>query len=371
MQVALDFLQQTKKHGGAHEWLLVVRENSQFTKVALADNCSIVHQVPDNLKGRLLFEYSGCKAVIKQHQPDVIYTQFGPIWPGADAINIAGCAYSNLFYPELDFWGSLPWHKRLLKKIIDWQRLNRLLRSDVCIFETEDLAKRAAKQYNLSSDRITFVRAAVSSFVTKESRHEETRKRCEDLPEGKKVLLLSGYHPNKNIELLVKAAGLLKQKGRTDIKFVLTLPKEKKEVQNLFQYIAEEGLQSWIYNFGPVPQEGCCELYRACDYSILPSTLESFSNMIAETWAMEKPLLISDLSWCQSLCDEGAIYFDFFNQVSIVEKIEALVDGSIDIMAIVAAGTQQLATYPSPEERFKGYLSIIENHVDRVKHEVH
>jgi glycosyltransferase involved in cell wall biosynthesis len=367
VQVALDFLQQAKSHGGAHEWLLVTRENSQFSKLVFSENIRIVHQVPDNIKDRLMFEYFGCKKIVKEHAPDLIYTQFGPIWPGANIINISGCAYSNLFYPELNFWGALPWNKRLVKKIIDWQRLKRLLMSDVCIFETEDLAIRAAQQHNLSPERVTYVRAAVSSLVTKDSSHIETQKRCEELPEGTKVLLLSGYHPNKNIELLVKAAAILKKKGRADIAFVLTLPEEKKEVKILFESIRQQGLQNWVYNFGPVPQEGCSELYRACDYSILPSTLESFSNMIAETWAMDRPLLISELSWCRSLCGEGAIYFDYLNPASIVEKIESMVDGGIDVDAIVAAGAQQLATYPSPEGRFKNYLSIIETNSGQVK----
>ena len=307
VQVALDFLRQAAMYGVNHEWFIVVRKDSQFLNVELSDNMQIVYSVPDNLLARLYFEYFGCKSLIQQYEVDAVYTQFGPHWPGSGVLNIAGCAYSNLFYPELDFWGKLPIFKKLLKKIIDSQRLKRILSADVRIFETEDLAQRAIGQYGLDPDTVTFVRAAVSSLVSEEMVHESTAEKCENLPAGYKILLLSGYHPNKNIEFLVDVAEVLKEQKVDNIRFVLTLPEDIPSTRNLLHRAGQLGVASYIYNFGPVPQEGCCELYRSCDAAVLPSTLESFSNMIAESWAMKRPLMISDLSWCRSLCGDGAL----------------------------------------------------------------
>ena len=359
VQVALDFLMQANLYGGQHEWLIVAREGSVFTESSLAQHISVSHLVPDNLFARLFFEYYGCQALIKESCPDVIYTQFGPIWPGANCINVAGCAYSNLFYPELNFWGKLPWYERLVKKIIDGQRLSRFLQADVRIFETADLAERAREQFKLSAQSVKYVRPAVSSLVTKDSLHEATRLRCRKIPPGTNILLLSGYHSNKNIEFLVDSALILKQREIRGVRFVLTLPHQKSEVRALWNKISELSLQEYVFNFGPVVQSGCAELYRACDYAILPSTLESFSNMIAESWAMEKPLLISDLSWCRSLCGDAAIYYDYLDPCSLVDKIQLLIDS--DQAPIVAAGTAQLGSYPTSEQRFKNYLDIIES----------
>lgn len=358
VQVAMDFLHQAERYGEEHEWFIVARQGGAFSSYCGTANIKLVHSVPDNIASRLFFEYYGCKKLIREIDPAVIYTQFGPQWPGAKCINVVGCAYSNLFYPELDFWGKLPWVKRLIKHVIDGQRLRRVLQADVRIFETKDLADRAVDQYGLDEKKVKFVRAAASSLVAKDAYHGETMERCKKIPAGINILLLAGYHPNKNIEFLVDAAQVLRQRKMKGVRFVLTIPAKRVEVKRLLERVEQLGLGDFIFNIGPVPQEGCVELYRACDFTVLPSTLESFSNMIAESWAMEKPLLISDLSWCRSLCGDAAIYYDYLNPYSLVDKIQLLIDS--DQASIVAAGTRQLASYPTPQQRFKNYLDIIE-----------
>jgi glycosyltransferase involved in cell wall biosynthesis len=263
----------------------------------------------------------------------------------------------------LDFWGKLPLFKRFIKRLIDSQRLSRILAADVRIFETEDLAVRAVEQHNLARETVAFSRSAVSSLVTEESTHLPTRDKCLDMPAGFKVLLLSGYHPNKNIEFLVDAAKALKESGVLDARFILTLPIGHPGTQAVLQKARDAGVMDMIYNFGPVPHEGCCELYRYCDAAVLPSTLESFSNMIAESWAMSTPLLISDLSWCRSLCGEGAIYYKFLNACSLADCIKELKENAVIQEKVVAQGKIELAKYPTSKERFIEYKHIIEKAV--------
>jgi len=359
VQVAMDFLRQAERYGKEHEWFIVARQGGAFSSYGGTANIKLVQSVPDNIVSRLFFEYYGCKKLIREIDPALIYTQFGPQWPAAKCINVVGCAYSNLFYPELDFWGKLPWAKRLIKRVIDGQRLRRVLQADVRIFETKDLADRAVDQYGLDEQEVKFVRAAASSLVAKDAYHAETMERCKRIPAGINILLLAGYHPNKNIEFLVDAAQVLRERKMKGVRFVLTIPANRVEARRLLDRVEQLGLGDFIFNFGPVAQQGCVELYRACDFTVLPSTLESFSNMIAESWAMEKPLLISDLSWCRSLCSDAAIYYDYLNPCSLVDKIQLLIDS--DQASIVAAGTAQLASYPTSEQRFKNYLDIIES----------
>ncbi len=358
VQVAMDFLRQAERYGKEHEWFIVARQGGAFSSYGGTANIKLVQSVPDNIVSRLFFEYYGCKKLIREIDPALIYTQFGPQWPAAKCINVVGCAYSNLFYPELDFWGKLPWAKRLIKRVIDGQRLRRVLQADVRIFETKDLADRAVDQYGLDEQEVKFVRAAASSLVAKDAYHAETRERCKRIPAGINILLLAGYHPNKNIEFLVDAAQVLRERKMKGVRFVLTIPADRVEARRLLDRVEQLGLGDFIFNFGPVAQQGCVELYRASDFTVLPSTLESFSNMIGESWAMEKPLLISDLSWCRSLCGDAAIYYDYLNPCSLVDKIQFLIDS--DQAPIVAAGTAQLASYPTSEQRFKNYLDIIE-----------
>jgi glycosyltransferase involved in cell wall biosynthesis len=176
------------------------------------------------------------------------------------------------------------------------------------------------------------------------------------------VLLLSVYNPNKNFELLPRIAQVLQHSGRDETVFVVTLPPAAPQLDALMKLAAGLGVADRLYNVGPVPQAGCAELYRVCDAVILPSQLESFSNTIAESWAMGRPLLISDLPWARSLCGPGALYFRYDDPQDAAARILELRADAGKRKQSVAAGYAQLASYPTAEQRFLQYLEILERY---------
>ena len=276
---------------------------------------------------------------------------------------MVGCAYSNLFYPEVNFWGNLPFPDRVLREVVDVFRGKRLRTADAVIFETADLADRAVRLFGLPRERVHFVRPSVSSLVNPESEHRETRERCADIPKGFRVLLLASCQPHKNIDVLTEVAKTLQERHHvTDVVFVITVPPAHEGTTRIMTKAKRLGVAECIYNFGPVPHEGCAELYKACDAVILPSSLESFSNTIAEAWAMEKPLLISDRDWARSSCGEGALYFRYRDPEDIAQQLIRIKESPEYVKAIVQKGRQMQATYPSPRERFAQYLELIEAH---------
>lgn len=359
VQVALDFLRWVPLLGQQHQWFLACRKGSVFS-TCTGSNVQIMAEVADNLSSRLWFEYVDCRKFASEWNIDAVFTLFGPQWPGFSGLNIVGCAYSNLFYPEIDFWGRLPLWGRQLKKVIDWQRLQRLHQADIRIFETDDLAQRAVSLFGYHPAATHVVRPACSSLVSEGALHQETRAKCQNLPVGFRVLLVAGYHPNKNIDLLVRTAAVLKARGVRDFSFVLTLPVGSEGEKCILDLAHDLGVSQHIHNVGTVPQQGCAELYRVCDVAVLPSTLESFSNMIAESWAMKTPLLISDLSWARALCRDGALYFTHNDAGSLADELMKLMQGEVDIAGVIQSGCQRLAQYPTSQQRFLDYLSIIE-----------
>jgi len=360
VQVGLDFLNQVDQHGSEHNWWLVIRQGSPFESLRLSSNIKLLRSVKDTILSRLFFEWFGSRKALQDLEADVVFTVFGPQWPGASHfVNVVGCAYSNLFYPEIDFWNSLPLRRRFWKKLVDRVRLSRFLQADVRIMESEVLAQRAIDLYSLPTNTVFCVKAAASSLVSITAEHRETKERCEHLPSCRKVLLISGFQENKNISTLKEAALHYKRSGIDDVCFVLTLPKEQPEVRKFMSEVRAQGLEGHIYNFGSVPQQGCSELYRQCDLVVLPSTLESFSNTIAESWAMKKPLIISDLDWARSLCGDGAMYFRHKDAEDLTSVIDRLFSNPEHIESIIRKGSQRLAQYPSAEERFGNYQQII------------
>ncbi len=116
-----------------------------------------------------------------------------------------------------------------------------------------------------------------------------------------------------------------------------------------------------IHNFGPVAHVGCAELYNAIDCVILPSRLESFSNTIAEAWSMDRPLLISDLDWAHSLCEDGAIYIDVNDADKVALTLLRLRQDPDLRQQTVSAGARVLKSYPTSSERFQNTLQILES----------
>jgi glycosyltransferase involved in cell wall biosynthesis len=211
------------------------------------------------------------------------------------------------------------------------------------------------------SKRVSWVKPSVSSLVGPDKEHIPTRKLCSRLPKGFRVLLLSTYNPNKNIDLLPRIAKALDERfPDNDVVFMITLPTQSPATLQILQDAQRLGVSDRIVNLGPIPQEGCAEVYRACALVILPSQLESFSNTIAEAWVMRKPLLISDMDWARSLCKAGAAYFRYRDSHDAAEQILRIRNDSRYCTALVAEGENMLRTYPTACERFQQYLSIIE-----------
>lgn len=363
VQVALDFISNISKFGANHEWYLIVTEGTEFLKIDLPKNCELIHVVPNKLTERARFEFFTSKRLVSELTPDVIYTQFGPHW-NTSVKNVVGCAYSNLFYPEIDFWNALPFHKRFIKKSIDIYRKNKLRQADKVIFETEDLAVRSVEQGFLDVTRVSYVLPAASSLVSLESNHPETLNKLIGMRSGFNFCLISGYHPNKNIELLIDAIPLLNLKlGHDNFNLLLTLPEDNPSVKSLFQKAECYGVRKQIHNIGPIPQQGCCEVYKASDAAILPSILESFSNNIAEAWAMKVPLLISDMSWSRSLCNDSAHYFDCYDSNDVASKMYDVILSDSLCESLVDNGRARIQDYPTSQQRFQQYLTIIEDAV--------
>ena len=367
LQVGLDFVRQAKLHGGAHRWHLVATAGTALARIEPERTVVRARMVERTARARAWFEYVGCRALTRRVGPAAIYTQFGPQWPGArGCVNVVGCAYSNLFYPEIDFWRGLVRPRRFQRQLIDRVREARLRDADAVVFETQDLAERAVSVLALDAARVHVVRPSISSLVSADAHHEETHARCQAMPAGFRVLLLSAYNPNKNIELLPDIARALRDNhARSEVVFVITLPFASRAARAVLAKAEALGVRAMVHNLGPIDPAGCAEVYRDCDAVILPSQLESFSNTIAEAWAMDRPLLISDMPWSRALCGEGAAYFAFGDAGSAAATLRDVETSAALRMELVRRGRAMLGSYPTAEQRFRAYVHIIERYAER------
>jgi hypothetical protein len=163
---------QASVNGEKMKWLVVCRKNMPFITVA-SSNVIIVKEVPDTIFSRAWFELIEFRRLMRSYRIDALFSIFAPSWLGYRGKSVAGCAYSNLFYLELNFWKNEKLLIKLWRSLIDKYRMRRFLVEDVRIMETEDLANRAIGQHNLSRDSVRFVRSAVSFWLLRS--HDMTR----------------------------------------------------------------------------------------------------------------------------------------------------------------------------------------------------
>ena len=371
VQVGLDFIENAKKLeiGEKHEWLVVATKGTALSNTRAGPNLKVARIVPNNVMARIWFEYYGCRRLVREFNPDIIYTQFGVHWPGAprNIPHVVGCAFPYLAYPDgMRLWDAESLPKRLRLYASVWHNSRNLRCADEVIFETEVMARRTTHNLGLNPNKVHVVRPACSSLVQPGQHHAETADRCRGLPVGFRILLIAGYSPHKNIFLLPRIAEVLKNAhGINDTVFVTTLAPEHPKTSAFFADAERRGVRTMMYNFGPVSQEGCAELYSAVDTVILPSCLESFSNTVAEAWTMGKPLLVSDLDWAREACGDGAQYFRYDDATDAAAAIVLLRRDATWRARLVDAGKKMMATYPSSEERFLQYLRVLESRCAR------
>lgn len=359
VQVALDFLAFLAGRPDSHEWHGVARAGMPFFQPPFRSGLTSLTAVPDTAAARIAFDLRGGARFAARLRADVVFTLFGPHWSGLRCPAVGGCAYSNLLYPEIDFWADLPLHQRVMRHIKDHYRLRGLTMADGTIFETEDLAARAVRLLRLPAARVTCIRPKASVLVGPSVAHAPTARLLERLPQRFHVLALSGYHPNKRLHLIPEVLRVLRERGETGVGFITTLA-ESAGAAAIFRQAERYGVRELIFNVGPVVQEGCVELYRRSQAVLLASRLESFSNTIAEAWVHGVPLLASDLDWARGICGEGAEYFRFDDAEDLGRHIVALRDAPERGRQLAAAGRAILATYPDSAERHRQIVAFLE-----------
>jgi glycosyltransferase involved in cell wall biosynthesis len=304
--------------------------------------------------GRLVFEVQARRCLPKGQ---TCLTLFGPpmVRSSNHLVNIVGCAYSNLFYPEIHFWSFLPLLKRTTKEMVDAARRAGTAKADIWIFETGALARRAVELCGFPADRVGVVRMAASTLVGPEKVKPEIVDHYERwLPQRPRLLHLCGAHPNKRLHSLPALAANLKQRV-SEFVFVLTVSASSLYLASVMEQARQLGVDRHFVNVGPCPPENVASLISCCQAMCTFSRLESFSNNFVEAWRMNRPLIVTDADWARDSCGAGAMYVNPEAPDVSADALAQLMRQPSMQQALVEEGCRQLGTYPDPQAKNKMY----------------
>jgi len=357
-QNGMSFLSTLAEIRDPKDYRVAVLKNSLLHRHAVA--CGFPVVLSDNKWFMELF----CRRYFQKG--DVCFNFFGPPWRRSKdwLVNVSGVAYSNLFYPEIDFWKYHSTFGKTLKHLTDRLRLFQIGAADYWIFETEELLRRSRLLAKYPEERTAAVRMCPSVLVKPENVSEEAKSRFESklTPGSRRLLFLAGGNPNKRIINVASILYLMRVRFRPNdpVEIVVTLPPDNGYFKKIKDEFSRFGLSKCLVNVGPVPPQDVASLITCCRCMCLFSVLESFSNNMVEAWNMGIPLVVTDSSWASSEAGDAAFYLDPDHGEQACGVLWDAIQDAEKRRTVVGNGRQRLESFPDPVQKCEAYLRCIE-----------
>lgn len=359
LQVGLDFLSSLANSSNATNWSIVYEAGGLLDE-AIPPGIGMRMPVDVGPLKRLHWETRRIPRLADRYH-DVVYTLFGRgVGRTHKAPSVVGSAYSNIYYPEIDFWRGHSTSRRLLAIAKDRVRRVHTLRADGWIFETSELADRARTLFGLPSERVTVIPPTLSSAFRNgpsETNEASQMKACDF-----SILLVTSWNPNKNLEILPDVLDALRERQPgAEVSVTVTVDPFDERSVSLLQRASALGVEKSLNLIGPVDQTRCRSLYLRSDCVLLLSELESFSNNVLEAWDTGCVVVISDREWARSACGDAALYVDRDSPSDIAKSLSRVMIDNELYQSLCREGKARLAQLPTSRERLDAITGFLDS----------
>lgn len=315
-------LRYSKATGGKYELIAYVQASAvhHFSPDAQA----FIREIP-NLNGRItrvLYEQFALPVVCIREKIDLLFSPafVSPVW-GAKRLVATICDMYYRVVPEV----TEPFQRKYWNVMIP-------ITGYMCdhIITISENSKKDIETYIPSARGKTVSIPLASRFEVPDAGSEP--RATEHRPV---ILMVANLTPNKNCAVVVEAISMLRKKGR-DVSFVHA---GKDHLGLLQKCIEGNDAGSFVTSLGKVSDEELAQLYRTSLAVVVPSLYEGFGMPAVEAQAMGAPLICSDRGALPEAAGSGALYFDPVKPAMLAQKIEEVMDLSLeDRDKMVASG---------------------------------
>ena len=270
---------------------------------------------------------------------------------GTHAEQILLIMWPYIMYTDEEIWKRLSMRERIAKQIRRGYIRATSQRANLVVAQTE-VAKRRL-QDALSIRRIEVLPTAASLKPPDGGGDERV-----SVPRRPGWLCLSRYYPHKNLEVLLDAGALLGEAGSSASIWLTVGEDQGKGARRLLASIDERQLSENVKNLGPIPFEAVPSVYAAARGVILPTLLESFSQVFTEAMTLGVPLIAPDRDFAHAACGDGALYVDPLDPKAIAEAICRLDQDGEERRRLTALGLQRASSHPSWNEIGARYMGL-------------
>lgn len=297
------------------------------------------------------------QSLVKEVNPDLVFTFFGPAYADFEVPHLCGVADGWVTHGGRWAWRTVrsPIESiRLLGTIL--YKAVMFKRADAWVTESMTAKKGLVKRLRIPEERIAVVpNNCADHYLRREAIAERP-----SIHERLNILCLSAYYKHKNLEIIPHVAKELQDllPGR-EVRFILTLPVDSHGLRNILSRAAVLGVEDRIVNVGPVPVAQGPELYRSCQMLFLPSVLETFSANYPEAMAMGLPIVTTNLSFARDVCGEAGIYFEPMNARDAAHTIGRLCGDERLWKSMVVEGKRILRALPDQQLKYEMYRNCL------------
>lgn len=178
------------------------------------------------------------------------------------------------------------------------------------------------------------------------------------------------FWPHKNHALIVKALGLLKERGiEVHVVFcgnsssAIIRETTFKEVMALAEKL---GVSSQIHYVGRVPDEDMPRLYAGASGLVMPTFFGPTNIPVIEAWAFDCPVLTSDIRGIREQVGDAGLLADPRSEEDLAEKITMLWHDDSLRRALVEKGRLMAASY-TVDDFCRRMVEIIDEASERVR----
>jgi glycosyltransferase involved in cell wall biosynthesis len=245
------------------------------------------------------------------------------------------------------------------------------IRRSALVFTVSEASRRDILRFypDADPDRIQVVPNAIDVALLADPGEEEMdRVRERYQIRGRFVLYAGNVKPHKNLQRLISAFGLLKQRpGHEDVK-LLIIGEGEGEGEGIHKHgllrrcVEAAGVRQDVRFFGFVPEHTLAALYRLASVFAFPSLYEGFGLPPLEAMACGTPVVTSRLSSLPEVVGDAALLVDPYRVDEIAHALERVLQDDALRADLVARGlvrARQFSWERSVRAIHAGYLKAM------------
>lgn len=167
------------------------------------------------------------------------------------------------------------------------------------------------------------------------------------------ILHVANWEPRKNIEVLLAAFGLLRDRGHKLNLVLVGNAGENAYTLKIRRLIATHPHADMISHLGLVADDALVCLYQQASVFVCPSLYEGFGIPPLEAMACGTPVVCARAGALPEVCGAAALYFDPGQPIELCDRlVELLIGGSLRDR-LVAAGWDRLGRFTEAQVRLE------------------